>query len=192
MAAISTTGNEPNSWSSCSVDFLNEGFNTHNLNHCLGNQPTTMVGDPVCGNGLQEGDEVCDCGSAAECNDPCCNAATCQLASGAQCSAGDCCTAQCGFSTAGTSCRTAMGSCDIAEFCSGSSGDCPSDVAVLDGTACTTSSSEAAYCYEGQCPSNNMLCQEAWSTSIHNVSINVLCMCTYDIYNYSHLLSELP
>lgn len=165
MAAISTSGSEPDTWSSCSEDFLNVGFNTHNLNSCLGNQPTTMVGDPVCGNGLREGDEVCDCGSASECNDPCCNAATCELATGAACSAGECCTSQCAFVTAGTSCRAAVGSCDVAEYCSGSSGDCPDNEVVLDGESCTRNG-DSAFCYSGECPNNDILCEEAWSKSM--------------------------
>ena len=157
---------EPTSWSSCSVGYLNDGFDMHNLNRCLGNQPTMMVGDPVCGNGIREGDEVCDCGSASECTDPCCNANTCQLATGAQCSAGECCTSQCMLQTADTVCRAAIGSCDITEYCTESSGECPSDEVLLDGTSCSING-EAAYCYSGVCPSNNQLCQEAWSTCIN-------------------------
>ncbi len=169
MAAISTTGREPSSWSSCSVAFLNTGFQTRNLNRCLGNQPITMVGDPVCGNGLREGDEVCDCGSTLECTDPCCNAATCQLASGAECSAGGCCNTQCQFISAGTTCRTSTGSCDITEYCSGSASECPSDESVLDGTACTRNG-VGAFCYSGECPNLALQCQEAWSKSSISLS----------------------
>ncbi|KAF9434557.1 Disintegrin and metalloproteinase domain-containing protein 9 [Entomortierella beljakovae] len=40
----------------------------------------------VCGNGIVEHGEECDCGSPEECaKDPCCNAKTCKLAPGAQC-----------------------------------------------------------------------------------------------------------
>ena len=38
-----------------------------------------------CGNGVQEGDEQCDCGSPSECaSDPCCNS-NCTLTPGSQC-----------------------------------------------------------------------------------------------------------
>ena len=53
----------PTRWSSCSVSDLNDGFDLRNLDRCLDNEPIMTVGDPVCGNGIQEGDEVCDCGS---------------------------------------------------------------------------------------------------------------------------------
>ena len=51
-------------WSSCSISDLNNGlFGPNNLQRCIGNVPTTTVGDPVCGNGITEEGEVCDCGS---------------------------------------------------------------------------------------------------------------------------------
>ena len=53
----------PTNWSSCSVSDLNAGFD-RGLGRCLTNEPTVTVGDPVCGNGIREGDEVCDCGSS--------------------------------------------------------------------------------------------------------------------------------
>ena len=62
MAAISGFPS-PTRWSDCSVDDVNQGFNSLNFDRCLSNQPTMTVGDPVCGNGIVEGVEDCDCGS---------------------------------------------------------------------------------------------------------------------------------
>ena len=172
MAASSTFGREPNSWSSCSVDFLNVGFNDRNLNRCLGNEPTMTVGDPVCGNGIQEDNEACDCGSQSECTDPCCNANTCQLVAGAVCGRGPCCTSQCQFVSEGTTCRSSATSCDIVEYCPGDSSECPNDEHVLDGTACTTNSI-SGFCYSGQCPTHEAQCQAAWCKCAHTPYIHV-------------------
>jgi len=48
---------------------------------------TDPVSPPgICGNGVLEHGEECDCGSAAECaKDPCCNGKTCKLMARAQC-----------------------------------------------------------------------------------------------------------
>ena len=62
MAAISGHPS-PTQWSSCSRADLNAGLTTYNLGRCLANEPTMTVGDPVCGNGIREGSEACDCGS---------------------------------------------------------------------------------------------------------------------------------
>ena len=166
MAAISGfPRTPPTRWSSCSITDLNEGLSTFNLDRCLFNLPITMVGDPVCGNGIREGNEICDCGSEQECTDPCCNAATCQLASGAQCSAGPCCSSTCQFLSYGSQCRAAIGECDIAEYCPGDSADCPSDEYLHDGASCGGS---AGYCFEGRCPTHNDQCQRAFGMFIDN------------------------
>ena len=63
MAAI-ITFNPPTRWSQCSIDDLNTGFTgPRNLDRCLFNEPTTVVGDLSCGNGIQDEGEDCDCGS---------------------------------------------------------------------------------------------------------------------------------
>lgn len=73
IMAATITFTPPTRWSQCSVDDLNSGFNNRNLDRCLFNEPTTVVGDPICGNGIQEEGEACDCGSSQVCTRVCMN-----------------------------------------------------------------------------------------------------------------------
>lgn len=59
----------PTKWSNCSLQFLSNGLNNANLGVCLTNDPAATVGAPVCGNGILEGNEICDCGTPkVQCN----------------------------------------------------------------------------------------------------------------------------
>ena len=164
-------------WSSCSISDIKEGFKKYSLDRCLFNEPSMMVGDHVCGNGIREGSEICDCGSRQECTDPCCNPDTCQLADGAQCSAGPCCTNSCQFVSYGTQCRAASGECDIAEYCPGDSSECPKDDHKPNGIPCNNSS---GYCFKGECPTHDSQCQLAFSKFMTTRVATLQCHSTYD------------
>ncbi|XP_065182618.1 zinc metalloproteinase-disintegrin-like EoMP06 [Sycon ciliatum] len=152
----------PNSWSSCSRSDLST-FLSHGAGHCLSNKPTTLFGDPVCGNGFVEGTEQCDCGTAAQCTTTCCNPATCRFTTGSQCSDGPCCQ-NCRYRTPGTLCRSAVNSCDVAETCSGLTHTCPNDIFAQNGQICG-SGSLASFCYNGQCNTHDTQCKRTWGTS---------------------------
>eukprot|EP00731_Ephydatia_muelleri_P019725 Em0012g550a len=151
----------PTKWSNCSLQFLSNGLNNANLGVCLTNDPAATVGAPVCGNGILEGNEICDCGTPKECKNPCCNATTCKLATGAQCTSGVCC-ASCKFKTYGTVCRPSVGECDINEFCSGASAVCPADLVKINGSPCAGG---IGSCFNGLCPTRDSQCKFFYGSS---------------------------
>ncbi|KAG0022316.1 hypothetical protein BGZ81_008574 [Podila clonocystis] len=73
----------------------------------------------ICGNGLKETGEECDCGSAEDCaKDPCCDGPTCKYKTGAVCDdLNDSCCLNCQMRPAGQVCRRAISECDIEEVC---------------------------------------------------------------------------
>jgi hypothetical protein len=93
-----------------------------------------MAEGPICGNGVREQGEECDCG-AIDCTgiDACCDGSTCKLFSEASCSNCDACCDNCKVVGADEEkvCRPAVGSNDKAEICDGTASVCPANL--LDG-----------------------------------------------------------
>ncbi|KAJ3371340.1 hypothetical protein GGF31_003263 [Allomyces arbusculus] len=119
----------------------------------------------VCGNGIVEEGEQCDCGTQCA-NDNCCTS-QCTFKSGAVCSDRNspACCSSCQYKAKGSVCRAARDVCDTQETCSGTSADCPNDTYLADGTSCTLNgtwpadvTSAVAYCASGICSNRNAQC----------------------------------
>uniref|UniRef100_A0A8B9HTI0 Disintegrin and metalloproteinase domain-containing protein 10 n=1 Tax=Astyanax mexicanus TaxID=7994 RepID=A0A8B9HTI0_ASTMX len=112
-------------------------------------------GQPICGNGLVEPGEQCDCGYSDQCKDECCHHANkpegtkCTLKEGAKCSPsqGPCCTAKCGFKGSDEKCRN-VSECAEEGMCNGVSAQCPTSTPKKNFTACH---SETQVCINGVC-----------------------------------------
>ena len=117
----------------------------------------------VCGNGIKEKTEECDCGHTEICDkiDPCCTpadatisvskpdrACTIRRADGYGCSrTSPCCTPTCQFSQPENLCRRG-GDCVKDTYCSGESGECPHRVFEPDGKPCNNNRKT---CQSGKC-----------------------------------------
>ncbi|XP_060091200.1 disintegrin and metalloproteinase domain-containing protein 9-like [Heteronotia binoei] len=113
---------------------------------CLLNKPSKVFETMVCGNGILDGGEECDCGQDEECRINGCCQANCKFSPDADCLNGLCCE-KCKYLPEGSTCRPAATECDLAEYCNGATPDCPPDTYKQDGTPCGHSAS----CYTGQC-----------------------------------------
>uniref|UniRef100_A0A8B9NZK8 ADAM metallopeptidase domain 32 n=1 Tax=Apteryx owenii TaxID=8824 RepID=A0A8B9NZK8_APTOW len=112
----------------------------------------------VCGNGVVERGEQCDCGSVETCaKDKCCSP-QCKFKQGMKCSSGLCCeNCQVRYNT---KCRALSDEqCDLAEYCNGTSASCPPDFYIQDGHDCEHGT---GYCYKGRCQSPDLQCQRLY------------------------------
>uniref|UniRef100_A0A8C9U9C7 Disintegrin and metalloproteinase domain-containing protein 10 n=1 Tax=Scleropages formosus TaxID=113540 RepID=A0A8C9U9C7_SCLFO len=100
-------------------------------------------GQPICGNGLVEAGEQCDCGYSDQCKDQCCYDANqpdglkCKLRPNKVCSPsqGPCCTAECTYRSRSEKCRDES-DCAHQGMCSGSSAHCPASEPKANFTEC--------------------------------------------------------
>jgi len=126
--------------------------------NCLtNNRGITTIGEPVCGNGIVEAGEDCDCGGSSQCgSNACCDASTCKFKNNAVCddSNEDCCK-DCQFASASTVCRASQGPCDPQETCNGTSPYCPEDKWEEAGKSC----GNGLQCASGQCTSRDQQCK---------------------------------
>ena len=112
-------------------------------------------GQPICGNGLVEDGEQCDCGYSDQCKDPCCYNANeedgkkCKLQPGKICSPsqGPCCTAGCSFKNTNDKCRLES-ECAEEGTCNGATAMCPASEPKANFTSCH---SETQVCLNGVC-----------------------------------------
>ncbi|XP_063160830.1 disintegrin and metalloproteinase domain-containing protein 21-like [Candoia aspera] len=131
--------------SNCSKDTYFGFLETQGRN-CFLNLPKDVPEIKMCGNGIVENGEQCDCGRDEACKSSGCCQDDCQLKPGTSCVHGLCCN-KCKVSIEGTVCREATSDCDLAEYCSGSAANCPRNVFKQNGMPCGTSST----CYLGAC-----------------------------------------
>ncbi|KAJ3128867.1 hypothetical protein HK098_003194 [Nowakowskiella sp. JEL0407] len=125
-----------------------------------GSQP--IISLAVCGNGVREDGEDCDCGGEAGCqNNKCCQA-NCKFRDNAKCDdSSDACCKDCQIVSNSTQppkvCRPARSSCDIAEYCDGTSRNCPTDKFLQDGNTC--SDVPNSKCASGECTNRDLQCK---------------------------------
>ncbi|GJJ69157.1 hypothetical protein EMPS_01503 [Entomortierella parvispora] len=152
-------------FSPCSISAICDTIQSAS-GQCLqppGTKTTVSTQPNICGNGLKEAGEECDCGSADDCaQDPCCDGTTCKLKGTAVCDdLNDGCCLNCQLRPAGQVCRQAISECDVQEVCTGTNATCPPDVRLENETPCKgTGNVTGLQCANGVCTSRDLQCQQ--------------------------------
>ncbi|XP_052608804.1 disintegrin and metalloproteinase domain-containing protein 5-like [Peromyscus californicus insignis] len=146
-------------FSTCSLDEFKSLSMSKNLG-CLRDWPMERRARRkprrICGNGIIEGQEQCDCGTSQNCTHrACCDPLICRLKPGAVCGSGGCCTQNCKIKAINSLCRKKRDECDFAEYCNGTHASCVPDTFVRNGEYCN---SGEAFCYEGECRYTDRQC----------------------------------
>ncbi|CAL1673863.1 unnamed protein product [Lasius platythorax] len=155
MFARATSGDKRNNnrFSPCSLNAINPVLNSK------ARSPKGCFTEPqvsLCGNGVVEEDEECDCGWEEDCRDSCCfpqrryppaEQTPCTLTPGSVCSPsqGPCCTVECNLRF-GDKCRDDNG-CRDASFCDGRTPYCPPSINKPNKTICN----RELVCFMGEC-----------------------------------------
>lgn len=155
MFARATSGDKRNNnrFSPCSLNAINPVLNTKARSHkgCF-----TEPQASLCGNGVVEDGEECDCGWEEDCKDSCCfpqrrypptDETPCTLTPGSVCSPsqGPCCTTNCMLRFS-DKCRDDNG-CRDASFCDGRAPYCPPSINKPNKTICN----QELVCFMGEC-----------------------------------------
>ncbi|KAL3899863.1 MAG: hypothetical protein SGCHY_001736 [Lobulomycetales sp.] len=145
-------------FSSCSRTLMCQSIQASRCLRPRGSVDVVRAG--VCGNGVKEPGEDCDCGSTCESNS-CCNS-NCRFINDAKCDdrIDECCES-CQVMRAGTTCRTSDDFCTISSVCTGKSGVCPKPKTQPDGAGCilTKTKVSGTACASGTCTSRQMQCR---------------------------------
>ncbi|XP_020930389.1 disintegrin and metalloproteinase domain-containing protein 5-like [Sus scrofa] len=147
-------------FSTCSLDDF-KYFAAHSgltcLHSILLDEPVYKQRRRICGNGILEQGEQCDCGTLENCTHKhCCDPRTCRRKRNKQCGSGECCTQDCKIRPANVICRKSADECDFIEYCNGTYSHCVADTFARNGQSCESGS---AYCYGGRCRSFTKQCR---------------------------------
>lgn len=159
MYRSATTGREKNNknFSDCSRNQM--GPLLHALVKNVPKFCFTKFNGSLCGNGIVEEGEECDCGYGGECKDKCCFDASekdstkrCKLRPGASCSPtqGHCCSKSCAFEPTDVICMQSN-ECSFDVKCSGSSASCPTANKEFFKPNLTSCNSGTQVCLNGLC-----------------------------------------
>lgn len=155
MFARATSGDKRNNnhFSPCSLKSINPvlNFKARSAKGCF-----TEPQASLCGNGVVEEGEECDCGWEGDCRDECCfpqrryapiDEPPCHLTPRSVCSPsqGPCCTSQCQVKF-GDKCRDDNG-CRDASYCNGRGPQCPPSINKPNKTICN----QEFVCFMGEC-----------------------------------------
>ncbi|XP_054721381.1 disintegrin and metalloproteinase domain-containing protein 10-like [Uloborus diversus] len=155
MFARATSGDKKNNnkFSPCSLRSINAVLNTkaRSVKGCF-----TELQDSICGNGVVEKSEQCDCGWEEDCEESCCfpmrtnpprDEPPCKLRPNVICSPsqGPCCSQDCSLKV-GEECRADNG-CRSPSYCDGIGPQCPPSTNKPNKTVCN----EEFVCYMGEC-----------------------------------------
>ncbi|XP_065194758.1 zinc metalloproteinase-disintegrin-like protein H4 subunit A [Sycon ciliatum] len=162
-------------WSNCTIAWFNQQRSDPSRK-CFLNMPAPALSKVVCGNGIVEPGEDCDCGLRQYCKDACCNATTCRYTPGSQCSLGECCS-NCTILPAGTFCRPAKDQCDLPDYCDGRQERCSADDFTQSGLYCEAAG-QPGTCQQGSCTNIDTQCQKTFfSTAVLSAS----CFASYNV-----------
>lgn len=180
------TGN----FSTCSIKDICDNLQSSSRSSCfLPPGALASITEGICGNGVKEGSEQCDCGDDASCaKDPCCDGKLCKLKGNAVCDdLNDDCCSNCQLKSQGAVCRASRGVCDFAEVCTGQNSTCPPDLNHPDQESC----GDGKTCASGICTSRNSQC----IGSYNGVNTTGVCPgrdvdCQLFLLGYSRRLSD--
>lgn len=115
----------------------------------------------VCGDGIKDPGEECDCGEKCD-KDDCCTP-QCKLRAGAQCSdANDKCCNKCKLAPSGNVCHVALDKCQKNAVCDGKRPECPKSQFVPDLEVCSLDLEDAPFnrgqCASGTCTNRDIQC----------------------------------
>jgi len=170
MSAVNNGKNLPD-FSSCTTKVVDPLLTSYKCLITTGTEGERLTTPNLCGNGLWEVGEQCDCGYS--CNtSKCCNTA-CQLLPGCKCNDQNslCCSGGQILTTPGKICRPVNNydTCDLPDTCDGVTASCLQTYAA-DGTSCS-SNGVTGQCLNTQCIGRAISCANLGKTAGQALSL---------------------